>query len=117
MVRDGKWRITYRAWCVVLTGGNRLVGVRFSERSQPEQRPAIVVGGTHAVAGRNQIRNVLLLENARGGLFAFYCGSGEGKRKVEARRKKKRKIRYFRKGGLPNNVVIVGGCTRKKVCS
>lgn len=51
-----------------------LAGVCFPERSQTEQRSTIVVGGTHAVAGRNQIRNVLFLKNVWTDLFAFHCG-------------------------------------------
>lgn len=72
--------------------GDRLIG--FSEGSQTEQRSAIVVGGTHAVTGRNQIGNVLFLKDARaGGLFAFYCGSKKTKLDFSLFVKKKRVMR------------------------
>jgi len=60
---------------IVLTAHDRLIGVGFPESSQTEQRSTIVVSGTYAVAGCNQISNVLFLIKvcAAAGLFTFYC--------------------------------------------
>lgn len=75
---------------IVLTAYSRLIGVVFPESSQSEQRSTIVVSGTYAVAGCNQISNVLFLIKvcAAADLFTFYCK----KKKFNNNKKKKFKI-------------------------